>query len=146
MVLFLHQTTTNTRHDGNKTRCLWSYSYIKPQRYRGRNARAHVVYGPIPTSNHNRIRITATAGIVVYGPIPTSNHNRVNHKSLDTPLFMVLFLHQTTTVRLRPVSPKSCLWSYSYIKPQLPQSRASRAEGCLWSYSYIKPQLPRGLF
>ena len=100
---------------------------------------------------------------VVYGPIPTSNHNQHARKALDVMLFMVLFLHQTTTLPCLSLcwyelfmvlflhqtttardSPKlklCCLWSYSYIKPQPNFQNPKSAPCCLWSYSYIKPQL-----
>ena len=61
----------------NLHRCIWLFSYIKPQR--GRRNRAHRggVYGCFPTSNHN-----------IWPPRP----------SLYA-VYMVVFLHQTTTAR-----------------------------------------------
>ena len=58
--------------------CISYYSYIKPQR----------VYGSI--------------GIipVVYHTIPTSTHNSVDGVSVPIVLYIILFLHQTTTVGL----------------------------------------------
>ena len=61
--------------------------------------RGIVVYHSIPTSNHNRLRILLSNPEVVYHSIPTSNHNLIHGQSLHTPLFITLFLHQTTTPR-----------------------------------------------
>ena len=76
MVLFLHQTTTHAPDGYYFGSCLWSYSYIKPQ----------------PSADE------AKGANVVYGPIPTSNHNNETPLLNDPMLFMVLFLHQTTTI------------------------------------------------
>ncbi len=57
--------------------------------------------------------------IVVYRTIPTSNHNP---KVFFTPavlLYIVLFLHQTTTYSCCDYPLHSCISYYSYIKPQL---------------------------
>ena len=77
--------------------CLWSYSYIKPQPNERIVQLGVVVYGPIPTSNHNYPGGGVETWRVVYGPIPTSNHNLSFLFRLALSLFMVLFLHQTTT-------------------------------------------------
>ena len=56
-------------------------------------------------------------------------------------LYIVLFLHQTTTVFLIGILMLSCISYYSYIKPQ-PGSTSNTRNGCCISYySYIKPQL-----
>ena len=120
--------------------CILSYSYIKPQLWtlkkiidevvyypiptsnhncRG-NAilRDRVVYYPIPTSNHNYYANREKGDEVVYYPIPTSNHNfskRINKPEL---LYIILFLHQTTTILPESPSCTCCILSYSYIKPQ----------------------------
>ena len=79
-------------------------------------------------------------------------------------LYIFLFLHQTATgtrslslikscissysyikpkpryIRQRP--PSCCISSYSYIKPQRNECIITKIVACISSYSYIKPQLP----
>ena len=76
IVLFLHQTTTDTDYDYTDYRCISYYSYIKPQLARPWSLRWRVVYRTIPTSNHNFSSYCCVAGSVVYRTIPTSNHNQ----------------------------------------------------------------------
>ena len=56
-----------------------------------------VVYRTIPTSNHNSPSVSYTVFEVVYRTIPTSNHNSSLILMQLVPLYIVLFLHQTTT-------------------------------------------------
>ena len=122
IVLFLHQTTTNKGCDKNFLRCISYYSYIKPQPcnsmmfflwvvYRTiptsnhnllwhRGASQKVVYRTIPTSNHNLLWHRGASQKVVYRTIPTSNHNFLNVIIKLQTLYIVLFLHQTTTPAL----------------------------------------------
>ena len=94
-------------------------SYIKPQQYRSSTKRGAVVYHTIPTSNHNSRAFAPSCCEVVYRTIPTSNHNcrrcrplclHVVYRTIPTSnhncrqsrphcfqLYIVLFLHQTTT-------------------------------------------------
>ena len=58
----------------------------------------YVVYRTIPTSNHNLNVVTRPPAKVVYRTIPTSNHNPSESKARSFSLYIVLFLHQTTTV------------------------------------------------
>ena len=143
--------------------CLSSCSYIKPQLDLLIQKDSAVVYHLVPTSNHNRWRRYALLEGVVYHLVPTSNHNfreqAVGHRAL----FIILFLHQTTTlwVLLPP-------WLLLFIILFLHQTTTSRwvkkvsgllfiilflhqtttlatvllmVIGCLSSCSYIKPQL-----
>ena len=59
----------------------------------------------------------------------------------DSTLFIILFLHQTTTLKLRIIKRLCCLSSCSYIKPQLARPTPLMLDRCLSSCSYIKPQL-----
>ena len=77
-------------------RCLSSCSYIKPQPATG-------FYG---------------VGRVVYHLVPTSNHNSTLLPIFAVALFIILFLHQTTTSSTMRHGLKRCLSSCSYIKPQ----------------------------
>ena len=56
-----------------------------------------VVYHLVPTSNHNYTHWFMVCSLVVYHLVPTSNHNRLPKTSNGQRLFIILFLHQTTT-------------------------------------------------
>ena len=75
IVLFLHQTTTHNNIIQILNRCISYYSYIKPQ---------------LPV-------VMEVFRTVVYRTIPTSNHNCSRYTRLSDRLYIVLFLHQTTT-------------------------------------------------
>ena len=77
--------------------CLSSCSYIKPQPAPLACLPATVVYHLVPTSNHNLGSSRVTAATVVYHLVPTSNHNFTRGESDALRLFIILFLHQTTT-------------------------------------------------
>ena len=97
IVLFLHQTTTAYANQRNSYSCISYYSYIKPQ-----------------PSGYQRPKC-----LVVYRTIPTSNHNTSFNFAIIPKLYIVLFLHQTTTYLCQSVSWWCCISYYSYIKPQL---------------------------
>ena len=119
LVRFLHQTTTSSithscnigcissvsyikpQHDWvllfALNRCISSVSYIKPQHTSLQWMEIYVVYRPFPTSNHNTLAVLADCYTVVYRPFPTSNHNRRIAYCLFYTLYIVRFLHQTTT-------------------------------------------------
>ena len=78
--------------------CISSYSYIKPQLSPTTVWNVSVVYHPIPTSNHNVGGNHHELSLVVYHPIPTSNHNAAMHGCIFILLYIILFLHQTTTL------------------------------------------------
>ena len=162
IILFLHQTTTDTYKQIVRHGCLSSCSYIKPQQSQGARASVEgclsscsyikpqlhnnkttgisVVYHLVPTSNHNHFGISVPDSDVVYHLVPTSNHNRKtlgeiqqevvyhlvptsNHNrseagALEHLLFIILFLHQTTTAIFVDFGLLCCLSSCSYIKPQ----------------------------
>ena len=123
---------------------------------------SRVVYHLVPTSNHNYISSYISCLSVVYHLVPTSNHNREFDTSMYSELFIILFLHQTTTLnRFLCTNPLlfiilflhqtttspllligfcSCLSSCSYIKPQRQAIQAASNARCLSSCSYIKPQ------
>ena len=97
IILFLHQTTTFLRLTYLENRCISSFSYIKPQLDQSLTCFHIVVYHPFPTSNHNQLRKRVLYVVVVYHPFPTSNHNSVTAFSYPGMLYIILFLHQTTT-------------------------------------------------
>ena len=97
IVLFLHQTTTRKLKHRKMVCCISYYSYIKPQQWNQFIVGTDVVYRTIPTSNHNYQGTHYHADWVVYRTIPTSNHNRLLLLEFVSKLYIVLFLHQTTT-------------------------------------------------
>ena len=118
IVLFLHQTTTYVRECNPNERCISYYSYIKPQLLSLHLLLCHVVYRTIPTSNHNV-------------------HDDWKSQFM---LYIVLFLHQTTTASGNAPLPRCCISYYSYIKPQLGDCATTTTDSCISYYSYIKPQ------
>ena len=102
-----------------KQGCISYYSYIKPQLVRRHQFSLRVVYRTIPTSNHNVLLNWYTKHFVVYRTIPTSNHNVLLLVAGGVVLYIVLFLHQTTTNFPDSLFFQSCISYYSYIKPQL---------------------------
>ena len=79
--------------------CISSVSYIKPQLRRIFKLLLQVVYRPFPTSNHNWKNAVISKDMVVYRPFPTSNHNSLMKNYWMLVLYIVRFLHQTTTLR-----------------------------------------------
>ena len=118
MGLFLHQTTTFSAPLTATMCCLWVFSYIKPQRSSS----------------------ASTCSCVVYGSFPTSNHNLKSRKSCTTPLFMGLFLHQTTTLWRLCGYPASLFMGLFLHQTTTNRCNISSRRGCLWVFSYIKPQ------
>ena len=119
IVLFLHQTTTLLVTTECQLCCISYYSYIKPQRSRLSVALRTVVYRTIPTSNHNYGKSVGTFTelyIVLFLHQTTTIQILLR---LVIRLYIVLFLHQTTTVGIDRQLLKSCISYYSYIKPQL---------------------------
>ena len=145
IVRFLHQTTTVAIAERTLEGCISSVSYIKPQPNDTLQLLRAVVYRPFPTSNHNSdIKIVRELALYIV---------RFLHQTTTIPsgtqqrclLYIVRFLHQTTTFIRHECSFLSCISSVSYIKPQpLIISQYIRAS-CISSVSYIKPQ-PMGLF
>ena len=78
---FLHQTTTAGVWSALAISCISYLFYIKPQ----------------------PVDISFGAGVVVYPIFSTSNHNQNSASILLISLYILSFLHQTTTVGLRNV-------------------------------------------
>ena len=162
IILFLHQSKTGSAQIQFAISCISSYSYIKPQPLNIYYKNKRVVYHPIPTSNHNSYSSFMWVLVVVYHPIPTSNHNclvssvpvaalyiilflhqtttAIPLTGFRNSLYIILFLHQTTTNLICHTFIKRCISSYSYIKPQPVRGQKHGSSGCISSYSYIKPQ------
>ena len=123
--------------------CISYYSYIKPQLITHDGCYFLVVYHTIPTSNHNPAHHPSSSQTVVYHTIPTSNHNSLALGHSFGVLYIILFLHQTTTLSRMSLDRLRCISYYSYIKPQRIVASIGTMQGCISYYSYIKPQLLR---
>ena len=98
LIEFLHQTTTLFRCALYRSSCILLNFYIKPQLFTWRYMLRAVVSYWISTSNHN-LRISAPLGrsVVSYW-ISTSNHNLIEDAPQHISLYLIEFLHQTTTI------------------------------------------------
>ena len=98
LIEILHQTTTIRKQGRNLACCILSKFYIKPQPQKQMALQQKVVSYRNSTSNHNKLRITKrNAGVVSYRN-STSNHNSRYSDWLETLLYLIEILHQTTTV------------------------------------------------
>ena len=77
--------------------CMSCSSYIKPQHDNGKIHNFQVVCLVLPTSNHNQINDVFNTADVVCLVLPTSNHNTVDVCPYYEALYVLFFLHQTTT-------------------------------------------------
>ena len=80
--------------------------------------RSKVVYYHVPTSNHNYVLYEKACSSVVYYHVPTSNHNLLPRWKSTPRLYIIMFLHQTTTTTVLEQMKMGCILSCSYIKPQ----------------------------
>ena len=81
IIMFLHQTTTTRIQNIRSNCCILSCSYIKPQLL---GAKMGIV-------------------LVVYYHVPTSNHNILAYVNMLIVLYIIMFLHQTTTYSIEVV-------------------------------------------
>ena len=99
--------------------CISSVSYIKPQLIR---VICWLLVGCISSVSYikpQHIIGIYSAIAVVYRPFPTSNHNTWQDGPTLKELYIVRFLHQTTTFYNPLPGCMRCISSVSYIKPQL---------------------------
>ena len=120
--------------------CIFSSSYIKPQPWRHSGAPSGVVSSQVPTSNHNDELDVLLEFQVVSSQVPTSNHNLRDDWNGSTGLYLLKFLHQTTTFKT-----KAGMLDSLYLLKFLHQTTTLMALcpcviGCIFSSSYIKPQ------
>ena len=99
-------------------RCISYYSYIKPQPIRVVIKIFFVVYRTIPTSNHNRWTSASCSCVLYIVLFLHQTTTKSNPWVILRKLYIVLFLHQTTTVQLILIAFLRCISYYSYIKPQ----------------------------
>ena len=117
LIPFLHQTTTNESMNVVISSCILFHFYIKPQPREFPERCASVVSYSISTSNHN-IRRDKQKQIWLYLiPFLHQTTTLLDHYNLVCLLYLIPFLHQTTTVFC------SALHTYSlYLIPFLHQT------------------------
>ena len=98
--------------------CILFHFYIKPQLYGQTCLNPRVVSYSISTSNHNITTLSQNDENVVSYSISTSNHNKPLVLLLQEVLYLIPFLHQTTTLLAFSKTPKRCILFHFYIKPQ----------------------------
>ena len=162
IIPFLHQTTTQLFCSKIHNGCSLFLFYIKPQLRRWSPFHRQVVHYSFSTSNHNSYLRDIGNNSVVHYSFSTSNHNcegkrvagaGVVHYSFSTSnhncwalamsilrLFIIPFLHQTTTLRNYRSYP-----SLLFIIPFLHQTttgtvRLPIQSSCSLFLFYIKPQ------
>ena len=104
-----------------------------------------LVYHPFSTSNHNLSAIRRSCTTLVYHPFSTSNHNDAPPEENDTHLYIILFLHQTTTYH-GLVGPGRHLYIILFLHQTTTKiKQKSVSKSCISSFFYIKPQPSCGL-
>ena len=143
--------------------CILSSFYIKPQPAHDKETPQSIVSYRLSTSNHNRTQETRGNIQIVSYRLSTSNHNMQKQSSmwdllylivflhqtttggvityLCIKLYLIVFLHQTTTAVMVGMLLLHCILSSFYIKPQRCAAISIQAINCILSSFYIKPQL-----
>ena len=159
---FLHQTTTADMPHRFVNGCISCVFYIKPQlcsllRKRKYSCISCVFYikpQPVPApplaagcciSCVFYIKPQPKTWCLVYWEVvylafSTSNHNILSKCLGITELYILRFLHQTTTGTFHLKSKQSCISCVFYIKPQLDGDLAVTGGSCISCVFYIKPQ------
>ena len=140
IVRFLHQTTTARLQVTWSLSCISFVSYIKPQRAATRKRGELVVYRSFPTSNHNYLQRRAPPTRLYIVRFLHQTTTAINHRAFAEKLYIVRFLHQTTTCPPFFLLLLCCISFVSYIKPQPDTLQLIRALRCISFVSYIKPQ------
>ena len=118
IILFLHQTTTQAWAPCRALGCISSFSYTKPQLLASCTLPWMVVYHPFPTSNHNLLNERVAEVLLYIILFLHQTTTSIDFLYTVHSLYIILFLHQTTTVMLLTNSIACCISSFSYIKPQ----------------------------
>ena len=118
-MFFLHQTTTLWYMSFIFVHCILCSFYIKPQLM---SPYYFIFY------------------IVSY-VLSTSNHNLMSNGNVSSILYLMFFLHQTTTHEHHQFLNFNCILCSFYIKPQLERKSKPFKIHCILCSFYIKPQL-----
>ena len=105
----------------------------------------NVVYRPFPTSNHNYPMLSVALPPLYIVRFLHQTTTTLTKIQLNLLLYIVRFLHQTTTQEHSVLYFGRCISSVSYIKPQRWMDDQEVNNCCISSVSYIKPQLTKGL-
>ena len=121
ILIFLHQTATGCHGTASCMCCISLYSYIKPQPYDSASRPRSAVYPYIPHQTATtrvlsikndgcislysyikpqQFRSQVAAHLAVYPYIPTSNRNILRLQRYNVLLYILIFLHQTATIKL----------------------------------------------
>ena len=121
--------------------CILLNFYIKPQLKKVKCSSNNVVSYWISTSNHN-LKVTVKIGKVLY--LIEFLHQTTTclcYLYLIPKLYLIEFLHQTTTLYSTIYATCGCILLNFYIKPQQVNSPFASNVGCILLNFYIKPQL-----
>ena len=163
LIEILHQTTTKRSRTRDRSRCILSKFYIKPQRLcrcsswpsgcilskfyikpqRGLRRNEGVVRCILSKFyiKPQHLSIAGGSRNVVSYRNSTSNHNSARPASAPPVLYLIEILHQTTTPFFIHCFLCRCILSKFYIKPQPIPERVAALRRCILSKFYIKPQL-----
>ena len=162
LIPFLHQTTTVSKRNCSRRCCILFHFYIKPQLGNERHEHVfrcilfHFYIKPqlfvclsesVPCCilfhfyiKPQHLRCFPRVCSVVSYSISTSNHNDHIIKDCFQGLYLIPFLHQTTTKSAKYTQLCGCILFHFYIKPQLMKDAAKIVASCILFHFYIKPQ------
>ena len=98
--------------------CILFFSYIKPQRTHTQYRSGVCCILFFSYIKPQLLNVENRFFCVVYCSFPTSNHNMTTNYLFEISLYIVLFLHQTTTINVSLLLHRCCILFFSYIKPQ----------------------------
>ena len=119
-----------------KHRCILFHFYIKPQRKRKQISAADVVSYSISTSNHNPEYARMTREELYLIPFLHQTTTNSSQESYSPRLYLIPFLHQTTTILLLPL-----LHCPLYLIPFLHQTTTLVLITCIFYMLYLIPFL-----
>ena len=143
LIPFLHQTTTINGCFSSATCCILFHFYIKPQPFAAvLNITICCILFHFYIKPQLLPSASATQMVVSYS-ISTSNHNRLLRHKQPKRLYLIPFLHQTTTLLCQKNNARML-----YLIPFLHQTTTccrllARSKGCILFHFYIKPQPQR---
>ena len=120
LIPFLHQTTTCGLTPCPIIRCILFHFYIKPQLNAGLPITRLVVSYSISTSNHNHGNAGGGTGWLYLIPFLHQTTTFPRQARYWGMLYLIPFLHQTTTQISTTIFLNRCILFHFYIKPQHP--------------------------